>query len=314
MPGRKWRIALEAITMHAADTSLMDQAGGSWGYARGCALDEVIEHVFITANYQGVSDTAARVWLSKNGVPDFDVLKEALCADTCEHLSSLNALASCGYKKRQNTCARVKRLDQCIVPRLLTRRGLFAQMAVGLTMWAHEHAGMTIVDWGLNALVLKNGSSRSASDHLADDLARIPGISVKVARMILADLMLGVAKGDQRLVSIAAETVVVDRVVHNLLRRTGALAHAGKPHPFGEGCYKPGGCADLIFEVSKRIDARQFDDRWPAFSPRLVQHALWRFGAADQLRTCNSNQIPTGQRCGLSGCPAKGSCARLAIG
>lgn len=313
MLGRKWQAALEAIVEHAAEPTLTEQARSGWAFAAECSIDQVIEPIFVVANYQGVSNAAASAWLEQNSTPDFDVLKDALHSEPCEHLSSLSELASCQYQKTEHTCAKVQNLDTCILPKLLVRRGLFAQMAAGLILWAEEHEGQKIVDWVTAALSAEDGSPRRASDRPSQELERVPGISVKVARMILADLVLAIAGDNQLLLAVAAQTVVIDRVVHNILMRTGALEHAGKRHQFGEGCYKPGGCADLIFKVSHRIDAKRIDHRWPSYAPRLVQHALWRFGAADGLRTCNANEIPNGQRCNLIGCPAKGACARLTI-
>ena len=53
--------------------------------------------------------------------------------------------------------------------------------------------------------------------------------------------------------------IAIDTLVHNFLHRTGILARFNANHPYGAGCYRPGGCADIIAAVAERIDARQFN-------------------------------------------------------
>jgi hypothetical protein len=73
--------------------------------------------------------------------------------------------------------------------------------------------------------------------------------------------------------------IAIDTLVHNFLHRTGILARFGADHLYGAGCYRPGGCADIITLVAAQIDARAFNPAFPAIFPRFVQHAIWRYCA-----------------------------------
>lgn len=46
------------------------------------------------------------------------------------------------------------------MPELLTRRGLLAQIAVGLAMIAQEQIGQNIIAWVTQAVVLEDGVAR----------------------------------------------------------------------------------------------------------------------------------------------------------
>ena len=48
---------------------------------------------------------------------------------------------------------------------------------------------------------------------------------------------------------------------------------------------------DIIQTVAERIDASQFNPRFPKVFPRFVQHAIWRYCAENGLDVCNGNQI-----------------------
>ena len=69
--------------------------------------------------------------------------------------------------------------------------------------------------------------------------------------------------------------VAVDTLVHNWLHRTGSLRRLDAEHAYGPACYRSGGCASIIEETARRIDARQFCPDGPAFFPRLLQKAIW---------------------------------------
>ena len=81
--------------------------------------------------------------------------------------------------------------------------------------------------------------------------------------------------------------IAIDTLVHNFLHRTGLLEDCGVPHAYGLGCYASGGCADIIRAAALQIDASAFNARFPRVFPRFVQHAIWRFCAADGLNICN---------------------------
>src|SRR5205814_9081480 len=94
---------------------------------------------------------------------------------------------------------------------------------------------------------------------LLEPLGHIYGVSNKVLAMALSELLLA---GDaKRPLWIEAGTVMiaVDTLVHNFLHRSGILRELEAGHPYGTGCYAPGGCAAIIEQTASRIDARAFN-------------------------------------------------------
>ena len=52
---------------------------------------------------------------------------------------------------------------------------------------------------------------------------------------------------------------------------------------------------------------------FPAYFPRLVQFAIWRFCAELGLNLCNGNKIDDRDRCANKNCPAYQDCACVAL-
>jgi hypothetical protein len=92
--------------------------------------------------------------------------------------------------------------------------------------------------------------------------------------MALADLLLGADLGRERWVTTGASMVVIDTLLHNHLSRTGSLRRFGAEHPYGARCYAPDGCADIIRDLARWIDAREFNPDFPACFPCFVQFAV----------------------------------------
>ncbi len=44
--------------------------------------------------------------------------------------------------------------------------------------------------------------------------------------------------------------------------------------PSGAACYRPGGCAEIIERVARRIDAQRFNPAFPPVFPRYLQIAI----------------------------------------
>jgi hypothetical protein len=105
--------------------------------------------------------------------------------------------------------------------------------------------------------------------------------------------------------------IAIDTLVH--LHRTGILHRFRADHPYGLGCYRPAGCADIIAAVAERIDATQFNRRFPRTFPRFVQHAIWRYCAQHCLAICNGNQIDDRQRCDNKSCELYSICDRKTL-
>ena len=107
--------------------------------------------------------------------------------------------------------------------------------------------------------------------------------------------------------------IAIDTLVHNFFQRTGVLRALSADHPYGEGCYGLNGCSEIIERVSKQIDARKFNSNFPAYFPRFVQYAIWRYCAQEALNICNGNRIAAGKRCRNDWCRLYGKCVRRRI-
>ena len=107
--------------------------------------------------------------------------------------------------------------------------------------------------------------------------------------------------------------IAVDTLVHNFLHRTGTFRRFAADHAYGPGCYAAGGCAQIIEGLAHRVDAREFNPVFPAYFPRLIQFAIWRFCAESGLSVCNGRRIDDRARCENRYCPAFGGCDRIAL-
>jgi hypothetical protein len=96
---------------------------------------------------------------------------------------------------------------------------------------------------------------------------------------------------------VGVHLIAVDTLVHNFLHRTRILARFKAAHPYGPGCYRPGGCADIVRLVASQIDARQFNSSFPQVFPRFVQLAIWRYCSQQGFDVCNGNRIDDQHRC-----------------
>jgi hypothetical protein len=144
-------------------------------------------------------------------------------------------------------------------------------------------------------------------------LRNVYGVSDKVLAMALSTLLLAAGSRRPLWVEVGATFVAVDTLVHNFLHRTGLLQRLRADHPYGDRCYRPGGCAEILHLVAAHIDARQFNPAFPACFPRFVQSAIWRYCAEDGLDICNGNRIDDDARCGNTHCQLFRRCDRIAL-
>jgi hypothetical protein len=84
-------------------------------------------------------------------------------------------------------------------------------------------------------------------------------------------------------------------------------------HPYGDRCYRLGGCAGILYLLAAHIDARQFNPAFPATFPRCVQSAIWRYCAENGLDICNGNRIADDARCDNRYCQLFRRCDRIAL-
>jgi hypothetical protein len=131
--------------------------------------------------------------------------------------------------------------------------------------------------------------------------------------MALSNLLLSAGPQRPLWAEVGATMVVVDSLVHNFLHRTGILRRLRAEHPYGERCYRAGGCADILARLAADIDARQFNPAFPKPFPRFVQSAVWRYCAADGLDICNGNRIDDDAACDNRHCQLFRRCDRVAL-
>ncbi|MCC8952713.1 hypothetical protein H8B02_04290 [Bradyrhizobium sp. Pear77] len=131
--------------------------------------------------------------------------------------------------------------------------------------------------------------------------------------MTLSSVLMADRKRRPDWFDVGSQMVVIDRLVHHLLVRTGILARFGASHGYGQRCYGENGCADILRRVAAEIDARQFDASFPANFPRFIQHALWQYCAGSGLNICNGNNIDDRKSCEHNSCNVYSICGRNAL-
>jgi hypothetical protein len=273
-----------------------------------------------TVQYQGISDAAADGFTRKHGNVSFNQIANSLSHESkCPLLRSYWDFCGCHYLRSTKTCSHIDQMPICIVPRLPLRKGILNQSAVSLYLFTRDVCGGDLVGWiddrleaadAGDSIIQRAATMRSA---VLEPLKNIPGVADKVLGMALADLLLGSDPQRHRWVITGASMIAIDTLVHAFLHRTGVLRRAGSKHPYGPACYARGGCADIIAAFAQSIDVRQFNSEFPAYFPRFLQHAIWRFCAQGVMNVCNGNQINDSRGCDNSHCPSFEVCDRLPV-
>ena len=111
---------------------------------------------------------------------------------------------------------------------------------------------------------------------------------------------------------VGASMIAVDTLVHNFLHRTGILHRLDATHAYGSACYRPGGCAEIVDAVAKRIDARGSTD-----VPQGVRSVRSTRDLAvlrpSGLAVCNGNRIHDRKSCDNVYCQIHNICDRKAL-
>jgi hypothetical protein len=270
-------------------------------------------------SYQGISDSVAAGYLEQHGTVEASDIRRGLAGRaSCPKLRSYWHFENCGYKKTARTCNGPKHLARCPLPRHDLRNGVLSQASYALHLFMRDVAAKDFVGWIDGRL---QGANREAGPdrvkHLCasviEPLRHVHGISDKVLNMTLANLLLAGDPGRELWVEAGAGMIAIDTLVHNWLHRSGVLSQMKAGHAYGAGCYRPGGCSTIIEQVALRIDARDFNRRFPAVFPRFVQKTIWHFCAGQGFDQCNGNQIDDAGRCGLRQCPLFKGCGRVAL-
>jgi hypothetical protein len=198
------------------------------------------------------------------------------------------------------------------------RNGRLNQTAYSLCLFFRDVAHSDFVAWLDQRLSDADRGSRTErpaamAASVIEPLSQIFGVSHKVMSMSVSMLLLAGDAGRQRWQSAGAAMIVVDTLVHAWLHRTGILRRFRASHAYGPRCYQPGGCADIVRQVSTRIDARRFNPDFPRVFPRFVQRAIWNFCSQTGLDECNGNRIDDRLRCRRKECLLYGGCGRVAL-
>ena len=268
---------------------------------------------------QGISDHAAYVYMEKHGRLTWRDLERSTARKTeCSKLRSYWTYTECGYRKGSNTCAKPEILSVCPVPTHDLRNGRLNQTGYTLFMFIRDVADGDLVHWIDTRLEQASaGNIRSCAlrmrNALVQPLCNIHGVSEKVANMTMAWLLTSAPPSKPLWLEGGASMIAIDTLVHNFLHRTGILCRFNAEHAYGPACYEPNGCADLIVQVAKRIDARETNPNYPKYFPRFVQHAIWRWCSQGGLDICNGNRIDDRFRCNNRGCPLFNLCRRVAL-
>lgn len=272
------------------------------------------------SQFQGISDANAIAYGRRHGLIEWgDVFPDIESSPSCPRLRCFWAFDRCGYRKTTHSCAEPSYLGFCSLPTHPARKGSLTVAAHSLALFIRDVCDGDFLGW-IDQRLADADPGPAAADRselmtaaLLGPLTGIYGIGHKVWSMALADLLLAGDPNRERWMTTGAGMVVIDTLMHNFLHRTGVLRRFEADHAYGPQCYGLGGCAGLIRGLASRIDARQFNQEFPACFPRFVQSAVWRMCSASELNICNGNRIDDQNRCENYVCPAFNICDRIAL-
>jgi hypothetical protein len=255
--------------------------------------------------------------MARHGSVRWSDISAALSAKpSCPKLGGYWRFADCRYRKGSDTCSKPEHIHACPVPRHPLRNGRLNQTAYSLFLFMRDVADDDFVAWIDRQLgCVDSQSPRLAAlrEAVIGPLRNVYGVADKVLAMALSHLLLAAGKRRPLWFEVGASFVAVDTLVHNFLHRTGILRRLNDGHLYGLGCYKPGGCADIIGRLATQIDARQFNPTFPKTFPRFVQNAIWRYCAENGLNVCNGNRIDDTRHCDNRHCQLFRRCDRVAL-
>ena len=277
------------------------------------------DRLIYSCSFQGISDETAENYMHRHGRPTWAAVRKNLARQPpCPKLKTYWHFYDCRYEKTHQTCAEPDHIAACPVPSHRLRNGHLNQLAYSLYLFMREVADGDLVGWIDNLLDRANDPGTpdrlgQAQNALIDPLRNVYGVSDKVLTMALSGILIGAADARPWWLEVGAHLIAVDTLVHNFLHRTGILAQFNAAHAYGAGCYRSGGCADIIRAVAHQIDARQFNRAFPKVFPRFVQHAIWRYCNQQGLDICNGNRVDDRHRCQNRYCRLHGICDRIRL-
>lgn len=263
-------------------------------------------------SFQGVSDSVANSYLDSNGNATWRSIRSELARrPACSLLRSYWTFEGCRYDKTRVSCSQPDHVAGCPLPRYRLRNGRLNQTAFCLYFFIRDQAGSDLVGWIDERLEETSAlDSRAKQEALIGPMRHIFGVSDKVLAMTLSAILMADRANRPQWFEVGSQMIVIDTLVHNFLRRTGILAAFDAAHVYGPKCYQLGGCSEILRRTAECIDARQYISAFPANFPRLIQNALWRYCAADELDVCNANNIDDRKYCELTTCSIYSICRR----
>ena len=280
------------------------------------ALFDRLIHDF---SFQGISDQIAANYMRQHGQATWAAVRKNLTKrPSCPKLKTYWAFHACRYEKTSRTCAEPDHIATCPLPTHRLRNGHLNQISYSLYLFVRDVADGDLVGW-IDAR-LEQANEQTGPDSLAqarnaliEPLRNVYGISDKVLAMALSNILIGAADVRPKWLEVGVQLIAVDTLVHNFLHRTGILRRLKAAHPYGPGCYRPGGCADIVRLVASKIDARQFNRSFPMEFPRFVQLAIWRYCSQQGLDICNGNRVDDRHRCENWHCRLYRICDRICL-
>jgi len=278
---------------------------------------KIFDWLLTAFSYQGISDQVARNYIRQHGSASWSEIAASLKNPApCPLLQSHWHFDGCRYEKVSFTCSEPEHIASCPVPRHRLRNGRLNQTAYSFFLFVRDVAKGDLVGWiddRLNApasgLISANvDQAGDRQERLIGPLRNIYGVSDKILAMTLSGLLIGASDGRPHWFETGKAMIAVDTLIHNFLHRTGILDDCGASHSYGLGCYGRGGCAEIIRAAASQIDASAFNAGYPKVFPRFVQHAIWRFCAADGSNICNGNRIDDRKACQNSYCQLFSKC------
>ena len=270
-------------------------------------------------SYQGISDAVATDYMAAHGRARWhDIEAKVAAQPPCPKLKSYWSFNGCRYDKGSRTCAEPEHVERCPLPSHHLRNGRLNQTAYSLYFFIRDVADGDLVTWidrQLRRADQQHDNSRPArlTAALVEPLRHVYGVSDKVLTMTLSCILLAAPSGYETWVEAGGAMIAIDTLVHNFLHRTGILHRFGAEHTYGAGCYGPRGCAAIIGQAARRIDASAFNSAFPAVFPRFVQHAIWRYCAQLGLGVCNGNRIDDRKSCDNIYCQIRGCCDLISL-
>jgi hypothetical protein len=270
-------------------------------------------------SFQGISNETAANYMRRHGRATWrSVRKNLVARPTCPKLQTYWHFHDCRYEKTRFFCAEPNHIDTCPLPNHRLRNGHLNQIAYSLFLFIRDIADGDLITWiddRLNQATEEGVADplEQARNALIEPLRNVYGISDKVLAIGLSSILIGAADVRPKWLTVGVQLIAIDTLVHNFLHRTGILQRFEAAHAYGADCYRPGGCADIIRAVARRIDARQFNHAFPRVFPRFVQLAIWRYCGQDAFDICNGNRLDDRKRCQNRHCRLYGICGRIRL-